>query len=316
MQPYPRAPDLVWPGQLHGTGCLSARALDTGFATVVWCLCLGWGCGWVWVSVTPPALAGVLGGCVWVQFVVSSLFCRLGFVVFVVGLGFLPAYGTRVVACALCLQPVVSCSGVWCGRACWGLGFGCAPSLLGGVFGCVCARAPVPCGLLHLLAGGAVRACVFVRAPCLFPCLSWLGCAVWACVLGPGLRCAPLFLVGLSWCVFFFRFRFVVLVAGCPCPGPCGPCPPIPLFRTGLLALSFFFVPAWCVSARFGYLIPRWPAAPGLVLPAVAGWSPCAPLGVPSLVPSGWGVWPPFVVMAGGLVAVGRSLPPPPVFFF
>ena len=41
MQPYPRAPDLVWPGHLHGTGCLSARAVGTGFPTVVWCLCLG-----------------------------------------------------------------------------------------------------------------------------------------------------------------------------------------------------------------------------------------------------------------------------------
>ena len=36
MQPYPRAPDLVWPGHLHGNGCLSARAMDTGFPTVVW----------------------------------------------------------------------------------------------------------------------------------------------------------------------------------------------------------------------------------------------------------------------------------------
>ena len=49
MQPYPRVPDLVWPGQLHGTGCLSARAVDTGFPTVVRRLCLGPGCGWVTV---------------------------------------------------------------------------------------------------------------------------------------------------------------------------------------------------------------------------------------------------------------------------
>ena len=32
MQPYPRSPDLVWPGHLHGTGCLSARAVGTGFS--------------------------------------------------------------------------------------------------------------------------------------------------------------------------------------------------------------------------------------------------------------------------------------------
>ena len=36
MQPYPRAPDLVWPGHLHWTGCHTVRAMDTGFPTVVW----------------------------------------------------------------------------------------------------------------------------------------------------------------------------------------------------------------------------------------------------------------------------------------
>ena len=174
MQPYPRSPDLAWPGQLHGTGCLSARAVDTGFPTVVRRLCLGPGCGWVWVLLTPPVLAGVLGGCVWARFVVLSLLCRL-FVVFVVGLRFRPAYGTCVVACALRLPPSVSGSGVRCGCACWGSGFGCAPPLLGGVLGCVCARAPVPRGLPHLLVGVAVRGCVFVRAPRLFPAFPGWG---------------------------------------------------------------------------------------------------------------------------------------------
>ena len=73
VQPYPRSPDLVWPGHLHGTGCLSARAVGTGFPTVVRRLCLGAVCGWVWVLLTPPVLAGVLGGCVWARFVVLSL---------------------------------------------------------------------------------------------------------------------------------------------------------------------------------------------------------------------------------------------------
>ena len=178
MKPYPRSPDLVWPGQPHGTGCLSACALDTGFPTVVRRLCWGPGCGWVWVQLTPPVLAGVVGGCVWVRFVVLSLFCRL-FVVFVVGLRFRPAYWTCVVACALRLPPAVSGSGVRCGRARWGLGFCCAPPLLGGVLGCVCARAPVLRGLLHLLVGVAVRGCVFVRAPRLFPAFPG-----WAAVCG------------------------------------------------------------------------------------------------------------------------------------
>ena len=51
---YPRAPDLVSPGHLHGTGCLSARATDTGFSIVVPCLCFSLGS-----AVTPPFLDGV-----------------------------------------------------------------------------------------------------------------------------------------------------------------------------------------------------------------------------------------------------------------
>ena len=261
MQPYPRSPDLVWPGQLHGTSCLSARAVDTGFPTVVRRLCFGPGCGWVWVLLTPPVLAGVLGGCVWVRFVVLSLFCRL-FVVFVVALTFWPAYGTCVVACALRLPPAVSGSGVRCGRVCWGFGLGCAPPLLGGLLACVCARAPFLRGLLHLLVGVTVRGCVFVRAPRLFPAFpgwgavcgrecwarvsalprpSWLGCrgvffALFLCFLG------------VSW------FGFVVLVVGYPCPGPCGPCPPIPFFFG--LGCCFFLFRVWCVSACFGVPFP------------------------------------------------------------
>ena len=118
MQPYPRAPDLVWPGHLHGTGCLSARAVGTGFPTVVWRLCLGPVGGWVRVLLTPPVLAGVLGGCFWARFVVLSLSCRL-FVVFVVGLRFRPAFETCVVSWAPRLPPAVSGSGARCGRVCW-----------------------------------------------------------------------------------------------------------------------------------------------------------------------------------------------------
>ena len=278
MQPYPRSPDLVWPGQLHGTGCLTARAVDTGFPTVVWRVCLGPGCGWVWVQLTPPVLAGVLGGCGWVRFVVLSLFCRLVFVVFVVRLRFRRAYGTCVVAYALRLHPAVSGSGVRCGRACWGWGFGCATPLFGGVLGCVCAQAPVPRGLLHLLVRGAVRGCVLVRAPRLFPafpgwgvlcgracwarlsavpCPSWLGCrgvfSFWACL----------------------ALAFMVSVAGFPCPGPCGPCPPIPSL-SGWVAGSFIFFQrgvclrvlvslfpmggcSWFRVAEFGRVVPLCP---------------------------------------------------------
>ena len=69
-----------------------------------------------------------------------------------------------VFVCALRMYPATPGSGVRCDCVCLGSGFGCAPPLLAGVFGCVF---------------------VCVRAPPV-PCNSWLGLAVWVCV--PGLR--------------------------------------------------------------------------------------------------------------------------------
>ena len=277
MQPYPRSPDLVWLGQLHGTGCLSARALDTAFPTVVWCLCLGLGCGWVWVLVTPPVLAGVLGGCVWVRFMVSSLFCRLGFVVFAVGLGFWPA-------------PHLSWLGIWdvrgCvrvlpapRRACWGLGFGCAPPLLGGCWGVcvlVCPSRVVSCtSWLGVLWGGVwlvprpatpgwgvgVCVCLCPRPVCSPPLLAGVCCV--GVRVGPGSPLCPALLGGVVGVCFIWGggvscFRFVVFVAGCPYPGPCGPCPPIPSL-SGWVAGSFFFSfrpSVVCVCAFWVSLLP------------------------------------------------------------
>ena len=84
----------------------------------------------------------------------------------------------------------------------------------GGVGVCVCSCArpawsPAPPD------GGCcagVRVCA--RAP-LVPCLSWLGCGVCACVLGPGLCCAPPLLIGLSGCVVCASFFGRVLVWLC-----------------------------------------------------------------------------------------------------
>ena len=155
MQPYHRAPVLLWLGHPHGTGCLSARAMDTGFPTAVWGLCSGPGCAWVWISVTPPALAGVLGGCVWVRFVVLPLFSPLGFAVFVVGVRFRSApllswVGFRDMRGCVRAPPAPCRSRFW--LAVWacvlGSGFRLLPaSPWGGVAGvcvrlCVCPACP------------------------------------------------------------------------------------------------------------------------------------------------------------------------------
>ena len=151
-----------------------------------------------------------------------------------------------------------------------------------------------------------------MRAP-LAPPRFWFLRAVLACVLGPGLGCAQPFLAGLSGCVFcaFVFFCFFCWVSLSRALWSLSPHPLF--FRAGLLALFFFVV---CVC-MFRYPSSRWAAVPGLVLPVLAGWSPCASLGVLSSVPSGGGGWPPLVVLAGGLVAVGcfRAPPLPPLLF-
>ena len=247
MQPYPRSPDLVWPGHLHGAGCLSARAVGTGFPTVGLRLWSGPGCGWSWVLLTPAHRGWGL------RWVCLSSVC-----------GVVP------------LLPAV------CGARGWAL---------------VSARFRDVCG--------------FVRVS-LAPRRFRFGCALWVCVLGPGLGCAPRFLAGLSGCVFC---AFFFPVARCFCPGPCGLSPRLLSFGLGCWLFFCFFLVGVCL---FRCPFSRWAAVPGLVSPVLAGWSPCACLGVLSSVPSGWGVWPPSVLLAGGLVAVGcfRAAPPPPSPFF
>ena len=228
-----------------------------------------------------------------------------------------------MVACALRLPPAVSGSAVRCGLACWGLGFGCAPPLLGGVLGCVCARVPIPRGLLHLLVGVAVRRCVFVRAPRLFPAFPG-----WGAVCGRSCWVRVSAVPRPSWfgCrgVFFALFfgRVLVWLCGVGCwlslSRALWSLSPRPLFF-GLGCWLFFFSSSLVCFCMFRCPFSRWAAVSGFRLPVLADWSPCASLGVLSSVPSGWGVWPPLVVLAGGLVAVGCSLappPPPPTVFF
>ena len=214
MQPYPRSPDLVWPGHLHGTGCLSARSMDTGFPTVAWRLCLGLRCGSVRLSAAPPH--SWRGG-----------------------------WGVCALVCALRLYPATPCWGVRCGCVWLGSGSGCAPPLLGGVLGfvsacvraplaprhswlgcaawvyvlrlgfwlrpatpgwgvgvCVCSCARSPCPRPHLARVRGVGVCVWARVWAA-PRHSWLGCALWVCVLGPRFWVRPAtpgWAVGLCVC--------------------------------------------------------------------------------------------------------------------
>ena len=197
----------------------------------------------------------------------------------------------------------------------------------------------------RLALGGCWGVCVLVRPSRVVSCTSWSGCCAglrvfacaplfpafpgWGAVCGRAcwarvsavpcpswLGCRrvffALFFLGVSW------FGFVVSVAGCPCPGPCGPCPPIP-FLSGWAAGSFFSFSSVVCVCMFRCPFSRWAAVPGLPLPVLAGWSPCASLGVLSSVPSGWGVWPPLVFLAGGFGGCGlfsRPPPPPPLCFF
>ena len=135
MQPYPRALGHVWPGHLHGIGCLSARAMDTGFPTIVCRLCSG-----LSFKVTPPILAGVCGVCVWVRALASPRQSWPGFVVCVFGFGFClqpanPGWGVGVCvfACALRLYPANPGFGVQC--VCSGAGSGFTPPIVAAVCG-------------------------------------------------------------------------------------------------------------------------------------------------------------------------------------
>ena len=138
-------------------------------------------------------------------------------------------------------------------------------------------------------------------------------------VCGVGVRAGPgswLYPALLGWVVrvCFLRFFFVfVLLLNVPVPGLVVPVIPSLFLWAGLVALFFSFMVCVCM---FRCPFSRWAAVPGLVLPVSAGWSPCASSGVLSSVPSGGGVWPPLVVLAGGLVAVGCFRAPPPLFCF
>ena len=171
------------------------------------CVCLGSGFGRA-----PPLLAGMLGCvCAGVRAPLvprhSWLGCAARGCVFGLGFWLRPAtpgwgVGVCVLVCVLPLYPATPGWGVRRGCVCLGWSLGCAPRLLAGVLGCVCAG---------------------VRAP-LAPRQSWLGCAVWVCVLGLGfwLRPAtPRWGVGVCVCLCACSACTPPLLAGVCSVGVC-----------------------------------------------------------------------------------------------
>ena len=348
MQPYPRSPDLVWPGHLHGTGCLSARALETGFPSVVWRVCFGsWfvlGLGFrlrpaipgsgVGVCVclcacsacTPPLLAGVcgVGVCAWARVLAAP------------GHSWLGCRTVCVFVCALRLYPDTPGWGVRCACVCLGLGFGCAPPILAGVLRCVCLCARSAC-TPPLLAGVCrVGQCAWARvsaAPrnsllgcwgvlvCVralpVPRLPWLGCAVFGVCALARVSAAPRH----SW-LGCWGVRVCVrapLVPGHPWLGPAvWMC----VFRLVFWLRSA--APGWgvlvCVFVCALHLYPATPdcgggvcvfACPLCSYPAIPGWDVRCGCGCPIL---GFGCAPPPLAGVLGCACLcARSACTPPL---
>ena len=155
--PVSAAPRRSWLGCWAVCVLVCALRLhpDTpGWGAGFGCVCLGSGFG-----CASPLLAGpcVVGVCARPQVLAAPRHSWLG------------CWAVRVLVWAPRLHPATPGLGARRGCVCLGSGFGCAPPLLAGVLGCVCAG---------------------VRAPPV-PCLSWLGCAAWVCVLGLGFRLRP-----------------------------------------------------------------------------------------------------------------------------
>ena len=125
------------------------------------------------------------------------------------------------------------------------------------------------------------------------PSTSWLGCR----------GVFFFFRFGFFFSFFFFFFGFLV------------PVPPSPFFRAGLVALCFFFFFLFSVSL-FPVVRCYWLGVAGF------GWVvPLCLCGGPFFfffVAFLGGAWPPVVVLAGGLAAVGcfRAFSPSPLLFF
>ena len=186
-------------------------------------------------------------------------------------------------------------------RAVWacvlGPGLGCAQPFLAGLSGCI-----------------------FFFAFLFFLFFFFLSRALWSLSFHP----PPFFFFRLGWWLSLFFFFSVSLssVGRCSWLGVADFGWVVPLCLFGGPVFGAFWggrvwPPLVVLAGVFFFHSPfsRWAAVPGLVLPVLGGWPPCASLGVPSTVLSGGGgVWPPPV----GLAAVGcfRAVSPSPLPFF
>ena len=158
-----------------------------GWAVQCGCVCLGSG-----FSCSPPLPAGVLG-CMCV-YVCSPLVPRHSWL-----------------GCAVCVC------------VCLGSGLGCASPLLAGVLGCVCLFARSACTPPLLAGVCGVGVCAWARVSAATR-HSWLGCAVWVCVLGLGFRLRPAtpgLGVGLCLCLYVRSACTPPLLAGVCGVGVC-----------------------------------------------------------------------------------------------
>ena len=221
-------------------------------------------------------------------------------------LGFLLSCGICVwvrlaVGCGFCL-PRQSWLGSWVGV--FGHGLWCCPSSVGCLW----------CSWLGFGLGLLLGRVWFRGRPACPPPFPVPARGVGVCA-GPGSRLCPALLgwvVGVCfffffsfWFFLFFFFFFCFVV----------PVPPSPFFRAGLVALCFFFFFLFSVSlfpvvrcywlgvAGFGWVVPLCLCGGPFFFFSVAFWG---------------GAWPPVVVLAGGLAAVGcfRAFSPSPLLFF
>ena len=218
-------------------------------------------------SACPPSLVvGVcgVGVCAWAQVAAEPHHSWPG------------CWAVCVLLCALCCYPATPGWGVRCGCVCLGSGFGCASPLPAWVFGCVC---------------------VCVRTP-LVPCHSWLGCAVWVCVLGLGVRLRPATPGwGVGVCVFVCAHRLYTATpgtgvrCGCVCLSSGFHC--APLLLAGVLGCVCVFVCLLCL----------YPANPGWGV-----WCVCVFVCAHRLYPANpcWGAWCGWVCLGSGF----RCAPP------